>query len=212
MDDHNLYESNGNNISHLIQHSSWGGSNDGHGSWADYPYYGSDKFWFLEDNTIKGSGSEVTSGGVDSSEGGRYVARHNYVQNTSFGGHGTEGGPARGQRCDQVYNNTFYWTSGHGGHAHRSGSTIWHDNTFLGRDPGNWTTLPYISSGNWAWLAMTCRTGALRTVPTDGTRMILTAYISRNSGDQHNDKWDKWNVYFWNDDDGERLSRDAGTK
>ena len=26
--------------------------------------------------------------------GGRYVARHNYVQNTSFGGHGTEGGPA----------------------------------------------------------------------------------------------------------------------
>ena len=137
VDDHNLYESNGNNISHLIQHMSWGDSNDGHGSWADYPYYGSDKFWFIEDNTIKGSGSVVTSGGVDSSEGGRYVARHNYVQNTSFGGHGTEGGPARGQRCDQVYNNTFYWTISHGGHAHRSGSTIWHDNTFLGRDPGN---------------------------------------------------------------------------
>ena len=93
VDDHNLFECNGNNISHIIQHSSWGGSNDGHGSWADYPYYGSEKFWFIEDNTIKGSGSVVTSGGVDSSEGGRYVARHNYVQNTSFGGHGTEGGP-----------------------------------------------------------------------------------------------------------------------
>ena len=135
-------------------------------------------FGFIEDNTIKGSGSVVTSGGVDSSEGGRYVARHNYVQNTSFGGHGTEGGPARGQRCDQVYNNTFYWTIGHGGHAHRSGSTIWHDNTFLGRDPGNHdhTNLP--SSGNWAWLAMTYRTGALRTATTDGIRTILTAYIS----------------------------------
>ena len=102
-------------------------------------------FGFIEDNTIKGSGSVATSGGVDSSEGGRYVARHNYVQNTSFGGHGTEGGPARGQRCDQVYNNTFYWTISHAGRAHRSGSTIWHDNTFLGRDPGNHdhTNLPY---------------------------------------------------------------------
>ena len=103
-------------------------------------------FGFIEDNTIKGSGSVVTSGGVDSSEGGRYVARHNYVQNTSFGGHGTEGGPARGQRCDQVYNNTFYWTISHAGRAHRSGSTIWHDNTFLGRDPGNHdhTNLPVL--------------------------------------------------------------------
>ena len=84
VDDHNLFECNGTNVSHIIQHSSWGGLNDGHGSWADYPYYGSDKFWFLEDNTIKGSGSVATSGGVDSSEGGRYVARHNYVQNTSL--------------------------------------------------------------------------------------------------------------------------------
>ena len=145
VDDHNLFESNGNNISHLIHHSSWGGSNNGNGSWADYPYYGSEKFWFMEDNTIKGSGSVATSGGVDCQNGGRYVARHNYFQNTSFGGHGTEGGPIRGQRCDQVYNNTFYWTISHGGHAHRSGSTIWHDNTFLGTDPGNYdhTNLPY---------------------------------------------------------------------
>ena len=155
-----------------------GRSNDGHGSWADYPYYGSDKFWFLEDNTIKGSGSVVTSGGVDSSEGGRYVARHNYVQNTSFGGHGTEGGPARGQRCDQVYNNTFNWTISHGGRSHRSGSTIWHDNTFLGRDPGNHdhTNLPVFRQlglvsddlSDWGFAD-----GEM-----DGIRTILTAYIS----------------------------------
>ena len=80
VDDHNLYESNGNNISHLIHHSSWGGSNNGNGSWADYPYYGSEKFWFMEDNTIKGSGSVGTSGGVDCQNGGRYVARHNYFR------------------------------------------------------------------------------------------------------------------------------------
>ena len=29
VDDHNLFECNGTNVSHIIQHSSWGGSNDG---------------------------------------------------------------------------------------------------------------------------------------------------------------------------------------
>src|SRR5205823_3653032 len=69
--------------------------------------------------------------------GGRYVVRHNYFQNADPGGHGTEGGQARGMRCDQVYNNIFYWTVRHAGHLHRSGSTIWHDNTFLGMNPGD---------------------------------------------------------------------------
>src|SRR5690242_14405710 len=145
VEDHNLIECNGTNLSHNINHDSWGDKGSGHGSWADYPYYGSEKFWFLEDNTIKGSGSNSTSGTVDSVNGGRYAARHNYFQNSSLGGHGTEGGSIRGERCNQIYNNTFYWTIGHGGHSHRSGSTIWHDNTFLGTNSssGSHTNLPY---------------------------------------------------------------------
>src|SRR5215831_10262264 len=145
VEDHNLIECNGPSDSHAIWHNAWGGGDNGNGSWADFPYYGSEKFWFIEDNTVKGSGTLITSGGIDGNRGGRFVARHNYFLNAGPAGHGTEGGPNRGQRCDQVYNNTFYWTISHAGRNHRSGSTIWHDNTFLGRDPGNQdhTDMPY---------------------------------------------------------------------
>src|SRR6516164_4115322 len=136
VDDHNLIECNGHSNSHTISHSTWGGAGNGNGSWADFPYYGSEKFWFIEDNTIKGSGTLITSGGIDQYRGGRFVARHNYFLNAGPAGHGTEGGPARGQRCDQVYNNTFEWTIAHSGKAHRGGSTIWHDNTLLGTSSG----------------------------------------------------------------------------
>ena len=54
---------------------------NGNGAWADFPYYGSDKFWFVEDNTIKGIGG--ISGGIDCHDGGRYVARHNYLLNAT---------------------------------------------------------------------------------------------------------------------------------
>src|SRR5215475_2451426 len=100
VEDHNLFESNGSNISHLIQ-------GRGNESWADYPYYGSDKFWFLEDNTLTGTGSNSTSGGIDSSAGGRYVIRHNYFYDCDAGGHGTETGGIRGVRCVMSYNNTY---------------------------------------------------------------------------------------------------------
>src|SRR5215475_10085623 len=159
IDDHNLFEAVTRNISHVIQHPSWNGSDGGNGSWADYPYFGSEKFWFIEDNTIVGNSASGAYGGIDSFQGGRYVSRHNYYKNCSSGGHGTEAGPLRGLRCNQSYNNTFYWTISHAGHSNRSGSTIWHDNTFLGRDPGNddHTDLPcfrelgYGNLENWGY-------------------------------------------------------------
>src|SRR6266513_6535454 len=38
----------------LVEHQSWGGSNQdyGNGSWADFPYYGTEKFVFIEDSTF----------------------------------------------------------------------------------------------------------------------------------------------------------------
>ena len=114
VEDHNLIECVGAGLSHRIQHEAWGGAGGGNGSWADFPYFGSKKFWFIEDNTIKGSGSAPTSGITDAGGGGRYVVRYNYIQNTSCGGHGTEDLAPRGLRCDQVYNNTFNWTIVHG--------------------------------------------------------------------------------------------------
>ncbi len=139
VDDHNLFEQGDDaNHSHLFTNGSTNGHTNGNGAWADFPYYGSDKFWFIEDNTIKGNGVSTVSGGVDCIHGGRYVARHNYWQNATPNGHGTEGWPVRGMRAVQVYNNTFFWTIPFSG-SQRSGSSIWHDNTWLGRNSPNGT-------------------------------------------------------------------------
>ena len=136
VDDHNVFDCNGAGLSHLIWHNTWWGQTNGNGSWADFPYYGTERFWFIEDNTIRGNGP-VTSGTIDSTNGGRYVARHNAFFNASSGGHGTEGGPQRGARAREVYDNAFNWTIGWGGHAQRSGGGIWHDNAWTGIDSNN---------------------------------------------------------------------------
>ena len=137
VDDHNLFEQGkGVNHSHFITNGSTNGHTNGNGAWADFPYYGSDKFWFMEDNTIKGNGGSNTSGGVDCLHGGRYVARHNYWQNATPNGHGTEGWAVRGMRAYQIYNNTFFWAIPFGA-SQRSGSSIWHDNTWLGANSPN---------------------------------------------------------------------------
>ena len=145
VDDHNLFEQgDGVNHSHMFTNGSTNGHTNGNGAWADFPYYGSDKFWFVEDNTIKGTGVNAVSGGIDCTSGGRYVARHNYWQNATPNGHGTEGWAVRGMRAVQVYNNTFFWEIPPSG-SQRSGSSIWHDNTWLGRNSpnGNHTGLSY---------------------------------------------------------------------
>src|SRR5438067_6667129 len=94
VDDHNLFEQG--NKSHMFTNGATNGHTNGNGAWADFPYYGSNKFWFVEDNTIKGTGVNTISGGIDCSSGGRYVVRHNYWQNATPNGHGTEGWAVRG--------------------------------------------------------------------------------------------------------------------
>ena len=67
------------------------------------------------------------------------MARHNYWQNATPNGHGTEGADvAVVQRQIQIYNNTFFWAISFNG-SQRSGSSIWHDNTWLGRNSPNGT-------------------------------------------------------------------------
>ena len=137
--DHNLFEcpaptaSPATKTAHmaLMQDQIWGGGAQGNGSWADYPCFGGYPFWFWEDNSIYSrTSTDQTSGSIDANQGGRYVARHNYWINGQPSGHGTEGGNARGQRCDEVYFNTMQWTYAHSFRDHRGGSTIWHDNYF----------------------------------------------------------------------------------
>ena len=130
--DHNVFDCLPAALSFLVWHDAWGNNSNGNGSWADFPYYGTEKFWFIEDNTIRGSGTVQTSGNIDAKVGSRYVVRHNYFQNASPNSHGTEGGPQRGARAREVYDNTFNWTFAHGGTLLRGGSDLWHDNTWLG--------------------------------------------------------------------------------
>jgi hypothetical protein len=144
VQDHCLVESNSQGFSALIFHNNWNNQSD-NASWADYPYFGSGKFWFFETSTYVATGNDI-SGTFDSFRGGRWVVRHCYLIGACApGGHGTEAGGVRGERCQQIYNNTFNWTRPFGGHSHRSGSVIWHDNTWLGVNSNNGahTNLPY---------------------------------------------------------------------
>jgi hypothetical protein len=52
--DHNVIEVQANNLPFNIQTGSYGGPSQilGHGAWADYPWFGTDKFFFIEDNTV----------------------------------------------------------------------------------------------------------------------------------------------------------------
>ena len=136
--DHNVIEVRGNDLPFNIWAITYGGTAQilGHGSWADYPWYGTDKFWFVEDNTIIRRSSQPT-GLVDSVFGGRFVIRHNYVHNAVVGDHGTEGS-GRGKRANEVYNNTFNNTAtGAPPGGQRSGTSLWHDNIVTGIEPNN---------------------------------------------------------------------------
>jgi hypothetical protein len=103
--DHCDFDSIGNgNI--IIQHPTWpapGATTGayGHGSWADGPNWGSEKFIFIEDCNYRGS----SVNGIDGTQGARYVFRHNFIV-SAISGHGTDSGFFRGTRAVEIYNNT----------------------------------------------------------------------------------------------------------
>ena len=137
--DHNVMDCRGVTTSFYFWHNSYGGTNqiNGNGAWADYPWYGTNKFFFVEDNRVNGSGNNVLSGGTDSDHGARCVFRHNYFHNAGLNSHGTEGGAIRGVRCYEVYNNVFDWTIEPAATGQRSGGSLWHDNTWTGVENRN---------------------------------------------------------------------------
>src|SRR5205085_9537614 len=127
--DHNYIEAEGNGQSVYINCGTYGGYTMGHGAWADYPWFGTNRFFFIEDNTIVGNGIVTTSGAIDAEYGGRFVARHNYFNNARPGWHGTEG-ENRGTRAVEIYDNTYDWTIGYTA-LMRSGTALVHDNNWI---------------------------------------------------------------------------------
>jgi hypothetical protein len=131
--DHNVMTKRagiGSTEAFIIYSGTYGNDREGfgNGAWADYPWYGTDKFFFIEDNTIEFGA--VT----DTLQGGRFVFRHNYTINAYVAGHGTEAQAPRGGRANEVYGNTFHWTLANHGPTggQRSGTCLWHDNNFTG--------------------------------------------------------------------------------
>ena len=136
--DHNIHELPFHGRSYYFENGNWGGSQDGHGSWADYPYFGSAQLFFIEDNTIR---NMMTDGGIggdtDAMNGARYVQRWNYYFNCFPGNHGTEAGAVRGARAFEIYHNKINYTSVSPPLNSRSGNHIYHDNLFVGNAPSN---------------------------------------------------------------------------
>ena len=96
----------------------------------DPPYYGTDKFFFLEDNTCVGQ-TAITDGNY----GGRFVCRSNDFTDCRPGWHGTEGN-GRGVRVAEIYGNAFHFDIAYNA-SNRSGTCFYHDNTFDGVKPSN---------------------------------------------------------------------------
>ena len=143
--DHNLFDfrsANNHTQSLFINMSDWGGRSYGDGSWAQPPYYGSEKFVFIEDNCFNNTSGNEFAGVIDAWRGGRYVFRHNHAYNATPTNHGTEISRERGFRCAEVYNNDFHFTFVPGGlGGTRSGGWISHDNTVDGVQPPRGATL-----------------------------------------------------------------------
>jgi hypothetical protein len=134
--DHNVFHLVGQTFPFYITHAQYGGTSqiNGNGAWADYPWFGTEKFFFIEDNTVIRTGLDYPASLADAIFGARYVIRHNYVKNAIPNNHGTEAGAVRGARAHEVYDNTFEMTVKFGSGCSRSGTTLWHDNTFVGNE------------------------------------------------------------------------------
>lgn len=130
-----------------VFHPTWGGGSNsfGDGSWAEPPYFGSERFIFIEDCVFNNvDGSSPVNGSIDSWSGGRYVARYNTFNNTRPSNHGTEtSGRLRSCRAVEIYNNKFNFTLATNIGQIRGGTAVIHDNILTGAMIRGWGLVVY---------------------------------------------------------------------
>jgi hypothetical protein len=128
-------------------YSTWNGTGQyGDESWAAADSYGTNRTFYIENNTFNYAFGTDTDSNLGTGGGGRFVCRFNSFSNVTQGSactnHGTETtGRARGGRQAEAYNNTLSCsntsqgcTSGFG---FRSGVALVFDNTYTAQS-GSW--------------------------------------------------------------------------
>ena len=118
----------------IVRMPNWNGDTNGAGdrSWADYPWLGTEKFIFFEDNYLSNTSGKQLTGCTDGDYGARFVIRHNHFYNVQVQNHGTEH-RYRGVRAAEIYNNDFHFTAAWAALGGvRTGTYLYHDNTFDG--------------------------------------------------------------------------------
>lgn len=133
--DHCVFITRGPNIQ--VMHTNWTPpgqtrvADNAHGSWADDPYWGSNKFLFIEDCEFTNDGGGVPAYGINPYEGARLTIRYNTFHDyTSWDAHGSEGRQPRGTKQIDAYKNKILFNrQAHVGQI-RSGTWLIHDNTF----------------------------------------------------------------------------------
>jgi hypothetical protein len=91
---------------------SYAGGTNGNGAWADTTGLGSNRFMFVENNTINNLNGSGNGFGNDCFNGGRIVWRFNTLNSITLQTHPTTGVDSRGCRAWEVYDNTFPNTNG----------------------------------------------------------------------------------------------------
>jgi len=142
-----------------ITFSGWDNQGSGWGSWADPPYFGSNRFLFFETNTCINYGPQITNCDVDTQRGGRFVTRYNYYINANLFYHGgvdTGSGSAnyRNGRAVEIYKNQFVQSttrglaqSSLGNGQNRGGSLLYWGNTYTGNFTGSMALKIYRLTG-----------------------------------------------------------------
>lgn len=129
-------------IDHITSNFSGSGSHtflriDGRGykAWLEDTGFGTDNFVFVEDSIFNYTNSSANQPTVDSEGGGRYVFRHNTVNNGYVAQHDPNTAMYRGTRAVEIYNNVFTKTvkgSGPAIDSTRGGTGVIWGNTIRG--------------------------------------------------------------------------------
>lgn len=131
--DHNVVLFNISAGAAYILHTNWDGASLGDGAAVAANQFGTDQFFFFEDNVITYTGTAHATG-IEAEGGSRYVVRYNTITKANLGGHGTEsGGRYRSTRAVEIYNNVWIGSDGGGAITYfRGGVGLVHDNAIYG--------------------------------------------------------------------------------